>query len=461
MTVNVPIDDIYDQLPPEPARVYETLGISFPLDVDVAFAAAVCTLSPSLAQEHLQTLSTAGLLEPAPTRPAAVLVRGRVYRVPDSVRAHARDHYARRTGAPAGEPLPDLRRRALDYYLHTSTAAEHTLTPTHCALEREYLHVPADPVDLAQEEAALAWLQAQRDNLLAAVRTADTAGLDAMVWQLAHALWPLLRATHDYPLWFETHERALGAARRCHNGAAETEILNTWGIGLRGYGRHTEAADIFDKVLHRAREARDERAIAQALHEIGATHADAGRPADAEPFLARARGIRLRLTRNSRTEAQQRTHRRSVAVTDVCRGPVLSALGRDAAAVRILTAARATLIEAGDRLDAMRALAALGRAHAAAGGLDAGEAAGRQAVEECDQAGWTRWQARSRDLLGLTLQDAGHYDEAGALFRAALSLYDPIDSHEADRVRRHLTTLSTIAPTTGGGDSIASSPDTT
>jgi hypothetical protein len=120
------------------------------------------------------------------------------------------------------------------------------VTPTHRLAARDYAHPPAEPIQFDGEDGALAWPVAQRDNLFAAIRAAHADGLDTSLHQLAHARWPLLRTTHDCPLWFESHSLGLQAARRCGDWVAERELLGTSAVGLRGAGRFGEAVQAHD-----------------------------------------------------------------------------------------------------------------------------------------------------------------------------------------------------------------------
>ncbi|MGW0827106.1 tetratricopeptide repeat protein [Streptomyces sp. NPDC002845] len=439
------LDIRYQDLPPGAADLYRFLGGGlFVLDFDAALAAAVSGLSRAAACDALQVLHSARMIEAAGAAP----VRGTVYRFHDAARTHAAEYFAQEAAADQGEVL----RRALDYFLDTATRAERRLTPTHRPLGRDH-HEPAEPVEFDDDAEALAWLESQQGNLRAGIIAAADAGLDASVWQLTHALWPLLRAHHDYTLWDETHALALGAARRCQDTAAELEILGTWAVGLRGARRYDDAAEVFDQVLRLARKSADGRAEAQALHEIGATHLAAARPEEAEPFLLQARARRFLLARLAAADSDTRnavTYRRAVAVTDVCLGQVQLLLARPSEAVATFSSARATLLTVKDPIDAARALARLGRAHTLNGDPAQGERCGRRAITEFDGSGTPRWQAHSRELLAQTLQDTGRRDEAGALYQEAERIYTPISPPDADRVRQQLDGLS--AHTTTGED---------
>ncbi|MEU0108316.1 tetratricopeptide repeat protein [Streptomyces sp. NPDC006251] len=437
--VTAALDHAYAALPQDApaARVYRRLGALFVLDIDAPLTAAVCDLSIEDAADQLRLLRSVQLLEPAPAG-EELPERGAVYRFHDAARVHAR---GRAQAEAADGELDEVLRRALDFYLATTTAAELVLTPTHRRIARDYVYPVAQPIAFS-EAAALAWLVAQRDNLFAAIRAAHAAGLDTPLYQLAHALWPLLRATHDYSLWFESHSLGLQAARQCGDRAAERELLGTSAVGLRGAGRFDQATEAFTEVLSLARADHDERAEAQALHELGSVCLEVDRLDEAESLLVQARALRETLSRTSEDDLDRRTFQRSVAITDVCRGQVFLKAGRPAEAIEALTSARRTLIAARDPLDAGRALAWLGRAYAQEGDLKAGESYGRHAVSEFDQLGTARWCARSRELLGQTLQADSRLDEVRALYRQAIRLYEQVSRRDARRVRQALRQLA-------------------
>lgn len=435
--VNQALDQSYWALPrstPAPA-VYRRMASVFTVDFDVPLTAAACNLTCAEAATVLEQLHERNLIE----LHLESASRGRVYRFHDNARAHARALAAR--DATLGEP-EELLQRSLDFYLTNASAAEKILTPTHRPLRRDKVYPPAEPIVFADDATALAWLYAQRDNLLHAVRAAAAAGLDRSTWQLAHAIWPLLRSSHDYELWTESHELGLQAARRCGDREAEVEMLSTWGVGLRGAGNFEAAAQTFAAVLQLAREEHDRRAEAQALHELGSVNLHDGHPAEAEAFLLQARQQRIELGYASESETDQLTYTRAVAITNVCLGQAQLELHRPAEAIETLRAARTTLLDIQDAFDAARALAWLARAHAAGGASGEGEQEGRRAVAECEAAGSQRWRAHSRELLGHTLRDGGHLDLARGLYEEAAGIYSAVSRRDENRVRRHLQELS-------------------
>ncbi|MFJ5850533.1 hypothetical protein [Streptomyces sp. NPDC092903] len=422
----------YSSLPPATADLCRCLGLLFSPDIDIALTATMADLTPDAAEQHLQTLHSAGLLT---VKTPADPIRGTVYTLHDATRAYARSLAEER--ATDGE-TQERGSRVLDYLLAALTAAEVLLTPQHRRLTRTYHRPPAEP-PFRDEDGATAWLQAYAGHFLPAVRTAAAAGLHATTWQLTHALWCWLRLSHDYAAWSESHALAADAARADGDCLAQREILGTWGIGLRGEHRYDEAIEKFTAVLGLARDGRDGRGEAQALHEIGTTHLAAGRREPAGRFLGEARELRRDLLADAKEPEEQLAHRRSVALTDICLGELAIGLGQEA--VVRLTGARDTLLDIQDPLDAARARAWLGRAHALDGNFTAAEEEGRIAVGEFTALGTPRWIARSRELLGRTLVEAGRPAEGRDQLQQAQALFALAGPGDAERLRALLQRL--------------------
>ncbi|MDX3024957.1 hypothetical protein [Streptomyces acidiscabies] len=430
------LDHAYRSLPADsPARlVHRRMAASFALDIDPHMTAAVCNLTVAEAGTALGELHARRLIEPVTDNSA----RGPVYRHHDLARRHA----LALTEPPASGENTDVLRRGLDFLLATATAAERTLTPYHRRLNRTYRHQPAEPLVFPDDPAALAWLTAHSHHLLPAMRAATAHQLHESAWQLAHAFWPLLRATHDIVLWAESHRIGIDAARHCGDRIAEIELLMTWGVGLRAAHRFDEATATFRTVAGLAREAADRRAESQSLHERGATALHDDRPAEAEKLLLLAHAQRTALAESSTTDNDRDHFLRGTALTEICLGQARTALGRHTEAVSDLTRARAALLTLHDPLDAARALVLLARAHASIGDLDTAQVYGRQAVDECDAADSVRWSAHSRELLGHTALGLHDPERARTLYRQAHALYKTASNRDAERVDRHLQRLS-------------------
>lgn len=434
------LDVAYAALPPAPARLYRCLGLlPFTPDVDRALAAAA-GLAPRDAEDQLHALHRAGLLT---VKTEADPVRGTVYTLHDETRDHA---HSRAEDVVTDGEAEERARRVLDYLLHTLTAAERKLTPAHRHLPRTYRYPPTGTAPFTDAAGATAWVHAYGAHFLPAVRAAAAAGLHATTWQLTHALWCWLRLTHDYAAWSETHALAAVAARVDGDVLAQCEILGTWGIGLRGEHQYDTAIEKFTAVLDLARTAQDRRGAAQALHEIGATHLAVGRRDLAGQFLGEARHLRQTLLEAAEGPGERQAHRRAVALTDICLGELAIARCQGAEAAARLAGARAALLDIPDPLDAARAGTWLGRAHALAGDREAAETEGLRAVRECTALEAPRWIARSTELLGRTLLEAGRPAEARTWLQQARDLFAPISPGDVERVEAHLHRIATTPP---------------
>ncbi|GAA1188215.1 hypothetical protein GCM10009578_031840 [Streptomyces rhizosphaericus] len=133
------------------------------------------------------------------------------------------------------QPGTRWRRRLLDWYLPRPRLPNNG-SPSHCRLARDYVHPPAQ-LPFTSDVEAQTWLDFQHENLMLGVRIADASGMDNMVCQLVHAMWPWWRSHHNYLLWEEAHAIACRAVTRCHALEPERALLNTWGVGLRSSGR--------------------------------------------------------------------------------------------------------------------------------------------------------------------------------------------------------------------------------
>jgi tetratricopeptide (TPR) repeat protein len=418
--VQTALDESYRSLAPAAARGYRLLGLPPVRVFDAPVAAAACALAPAEVDRVLDELVEVNLIEDlAPDRAGGP----ERFRFHDLVRAHA--------GRLAGiEDTAEDRRgavhRVVDLYLATASAAEALLTPSHVGLDRDAALPPGQPPSFTDGRGALDWLDAERQHLMAALRTAADQGWDDTAWQLADALWPLFLRLRPYDLWIEAHEIGLAAARRARNRAGESRMLTSGGIGLQNAGRYDEAVSWFGLALEEARrDGGDPRGEAQALHGIGQSHRLAGRLAEAEDFFVRALALRETIG-----------YRRGAALTRVCLGDVALAAGRPGEAIAPLERARADLLAESDVYDAARALAFLGRARADEGRL-------RDALAEFGAAGSGHWQARVLEFLGETAQERGDAAAARDRFGQSLAGYEQLSAAaDAARLRGRLRDLS-------------------
>ncbi|MGX1914161.1 ATP-binding protein [Streptomyces phaeochromogenes] len=408
------LDDSYESLPVPAARLYRRLG-HLPLpELDGRIAAAAGGHTIHEADELLNVLVEANLLQdPGPDS----------YRFHDLIRLHARQRGTE-------DEADDAVRRVADWYLATVTEAEKLITPAQFTLDRDHVHQPYLATPFTDESGALHWLDQHRVNLMAMLRTAEDRRWHTLVWQLVDAMWPLFLKRRYYDLWIEAHERGLAAARLAGHAAAERQMLNSGAIGLSAARRIDQAIEWYGASRGAARLAGDRRDEGQALLGIGAAHYEAGRLTEAVPYLDRAIAAWM-----------ETGYSRGTGLARIVLGEIALAAGDPLLAVRHFDRAHATLTAVPDPHDTARALAFLGRARAAAGEYESGTAQLLSALGTFEHSGSVHWQARTLEMLGQTAQGSDRTDTARDYYLRSLALSAPISVEDAGRLRERLESL--------------------
>ncbi len=235
----------------EQQRVFALLAISPGPDIGLPAAAGLTGLPAREARAVLRALADASLLNLRPD--------GR-YAMHDLVRAYA---------TTLANDLPEpVRRSALarvvDFYLHTAHTADRLLEPHRQPIR---LDQPApDTHPLADIPAALAWLDTEHTNLLAAQHTAATHQRHQVVWQLAWTLttFHYRRGHHhdDVTVW----QTALDAAEHLPDPATRTLAHRLLGTSFAELGRHKEATGHLHQALALAERQHDPAQQAHTHH---------------------------------------------------------------------------------------------------------------------------------------------------------------------------------------------------
>ncbi|MCO8269057.1 tetratricopeptide repeat protein [Actinoplanes sp. TRM 88003] len=254
--VELALDLSYQGLPHDQQRLFRLAALHPGQDFDVYAAAALAGTGQAATQALLDRLGHDHLLQPAgPGR----------YTFHDLVRAYAV------TRAQDQDP-PPVRRKALtrlfDYYLVAAAAAMNALHPaeTHRRPPVEPVDTPAP--DLADPEAAAAWLETERPTLVAVA--AHTAAHDwpGHTTRLARVLYRYLQGADNNDA-LAVHGHALDATRDSGDLAGQGHALI--GIAIvhlrrgetgRGAGLMRDAVDLF-------RQVGDPLWEAVALHNLG------------------------------------------------------------------------------------------------------------------------------------------------------------------------------------------------
>jgi DNA-binding SARP family transcriptional activator/tetratricopeptide (TPR) repeat protein len=278
--VRATFDLSYVALKPEAQRLFRLIGLVPGTDLTVPVAAALVGQPAAvLVDRALAQLTDAHLLgQPAADR----------YLMHDLMRAYAQalteteDSAAERAAAT---------RRLYEFYLRTADAAARLLYPQMQRLPLPPQTDPVEPVAPADPAAALAWLEAERGNLVAAVERAAAHGPRPPAWLLVDALrgyfW-----MRRYPAdWLAAGRAALAASTMDSDDLGLAAAHLCLAQAYRFLSRHDTAIEHFSHAGTHAARAGWRPGAAAATGSIANLYRDQGRLAEAADYHRRARAI--------------------------------------------------------------------------------------------------------------------------------------------------------------------------
>jgi DNA-binding SARP family transcriptional activator len=436
--VRAALEVSYLAIPTAAQRMFRRLGLAPVPDLTAPAAAAIAGMSLDEARSALRQLTAANLLDEQPA--------GR-YRFHDLLRLYARqlaeaEDGQEESGAAVG--------RLLTWYLRGADAAARLL---HAELLR--LPLPATDaaaaVELASFGEALAWLEAERSNLVAAVAHSAEHRLRPPAWLLADRLRGYFSHRRHISDWRTVAEAGLAAANRDGDRQARAAAhfhlahlhqclsrfqdalehyttavdlagqagwpacgvaaLTNLGNIYRDLGQLEKSVDHHRRALATNQDRGDLGAQLVNRINLGAVERQRGRLRTATGHLHRA----LRLSRRPGYQHGAAAASSALAETyhDLCR--------LDAAAVHFARAL-ALYREVGDRAGTAAALSGL-----AAVELDAGRHAearrlARESAGLADEIGDRRWSAAAYHTLGRVCLRLGEAAQAIEHHQAALTL---------------------------------------
>ncbi|MCX2950964.1 AfsR/SARP family transcriptional regulator [Lentzea sp. NEAU-D7] len=301
----------YQQLTPDQQRLFRRLGLHTGEDFDAYLAAAVIGTTRAEAERLLDELLDAHLVQQKEN--------GR-YRLHDLLADHAK------ASVEPGERNEAIA-RILDHYLRGAEDSARRIAPGRPELDSAVTHELVDPPRFPTPFEALAWQEAERLNLRAAVYLAAYEGFYHHAWQLPHqfAHFLLLRGSGRERV--EVLNVALGAARHLGDLKARAEALRGLGsaymedgdpkaerdlrealdlmrqigdlrgeasvmglLGMIARERHEydRSLDHFERGVVLMRQAGAPTGVAAALHNIGINHAQLGRTEEALAYMGEA-----------------------------------------------------------------------------------------------------------------------------------------------------------------------------
>ena len=492
----------YQHLPAIVARAFRLIGLHPGPDFDSYAVAALADTSHDQAQQIVDRLARAHLVQaPRPGR----------YGMHDLLRTYA-THLADVEDSEA-ERRAGLT-RLFDHYLATAAAAMDTLIPAE-QHRRPRVPPPATPTPPMPDHAqARVWLDTERPTLTAVSAYTTAWGWPDHTTRLSTTLYRYLDAGGHFPDGLTIHTHALHAARHTaeptaeadallnlgriywrqgHYGQAahhlqralilaretgdrvgETNALLNLGVVDRRQGHYQRAAHHYQQALTLARETGDRHGEANALDNLGTIYQRQGHYQQATNHhqqaltLARETGDRhgeahtLRdlgtVHRRQGHYPQAADHHQQALVLfremgdrhgEACAlnriAETLLAIHQHHQARTQHTAALTLATQIGERYEQARAHNGLAHTHQVAGDRDQAFAEYTAALTLATQIGERYEQARAHNGLAHIHQVAGDLSQARHHWRHALALYTNLRVPDADDVHAHLTALDHAA----------------
>jgi DNA-binding SARP family transcriptional activator len=453
------------------AELFGMLGLLDSPEVGVPVVARLLDQPEDAAERALERLVDAQLLEtPAPGR----------YRLHDLLRLYARELAGERHPAP--ERAAALT-RALGLYVAAAWDAFELVRPGNSRLDRADDRWRGGGPGFDDQQAALAWLEAERSNLLIAIRqAAATPGVPPeIIIQIAHALFGFFLVRGHLRDWALVNQAALRAARELGDRAAEALAHNDLGLAQFEQGRYAEAVAHHQQTLAIGRDLGDRHVEAASLNNLGLVYERQGRYDESAACQQESLAIKRELgdrggqaislsnlgyvqTLLGRYEEAVACQRESLAIhRDTgdrrCQaislgnlGVVYERMGRYDEAVTCQRENLAIRRELGDRRGEAYGLHDLGIVYRRQGRPEESLASLRESLairrDQADPYG----QADSLKELGITLRALGRPDEARTHLRQALTLFEELQTTDADQVRALLAERAGSVGPTGRAD---------
>jgi tetratricopeptide (TPR) repeat protein len=459
------------QFPGLPAHPAGKLRPGWPGRCGRAAAARLLDQPESTTEIQLERLVDAQLLESRqPDR----------YQFHDLLRLYARQH------ASSQQPEPERRAaltRLLEFYTATAWQTQALLRPGDRRAAATHPRWRDGGRQFPDMVAALAWLEAERANLLAAIGQA-TAGTPkmpaALVGQLTRALFGffLVRGYWQDGAW--ANQTALEVARRAQDQAAQAHALIDLGALYRRLGRYHQALACSQDGFAIFRELGDRDSQAASLTNLGAAHRWLGQHDNAIACLRESLAIYqevgdrhgqahslsnlglayerlgqhdeavacLQESLAIRRELGAR-HGQAHSLTSL--GEVYRRLGRYRQAVACLQEGLAIYRELGDRHGQAISLSNLGAVNERLGEHDEAVARLQEGLAIYRELGGPYGQAAALRHLGETLRAVARHQQARAAWQEALAICQALQLPEADQIHAQLAALPSQDPEPANG----------
>jgi tetratricopeptide (TPR) repeat protein len=403
----------YRHLATEPARTFRLLGLNPGPDLDAYAAAALTGTTYAQARRMLELLARIHLSHR--TRP------GR-YSMHDLLRAYAADLAASQdSDAERHAALT----RLFDYYVAAAAAAMDALVPAERHIRPRVRGPVRSAPPVSGPGAARAWLDSEREVLVAVTTHVEAHGWPGHATVLAGTLYRYLETGGHFPDAITIHSAAHRAASRTRDRAAEATAHTNLGLVDWRQGRYRQAAGHHCNALRISREIDDRHGEAIALNNLGIVYERQGRLDQAAHHYQQAAALAAEL-------GDRTGEARSLANL----GGIDCMQGRYEQAVRHLRRSLVIFREIGDHQGESAALSGLGIVNGRQGRYEQAAEDYHQALAVASGIGDRPGEIEAHNGLGVVLLAAGHPEQAGAQHSAALALASGI-GERYEQARAH------------------------
>jgi len=399
LSVTAAFDLSYADLTHPQQRLFRRLGLVPGASFDAYAAAALDDISLGAARRCLDELFDQHLVtEVAPGR----------YRLHDLLREHAR------TLAAADNPAESnaAAERLLDYYLHTALAtSRYTARRPAAYSSPPPARTPADAPDVSDRARAVAWLEDERTNLLAAAGYAAASGQTQHAIRLADAMKSFLFGYGHWDQATALHRAVLAAACQAADQPGQAFALLQLGVLAHVTGDLASATASLTQAADLYRAVGDGAGQVEAFYFLGGTQRDTG------DYRASAASFRQALTLAGRLDDQV-----GQASALVGLGSAQLATGKYPAATTSYQQALALWRKTENRVGQAGALHGLGFVQLETGEYPAATASFQQALALARETRYRLGQALTLNALAAVQLETRDYPAADASLQQAIAL---------------------------------------
>ncbi|WP_248966264.1 tetratricopeptide repeat protein [Sphaerisporangium perillae] len=342
--------------------------------------------------------------------------------------------------------------RLYDHYLHTANAAAQLLYPHLIRLPQGAPPSEPAPAGFDGPSSALAWLDAEHVNLVAAITHAAQHGPRPAAWLLADALRGYLARRQHSIHWLTVTEAGLGAAHAEGDVHGQAALHLSTAHAYHTLGRRRQAIVHLGHVAELSRQAGWEEGQVTAFLNTGSVYGDLGQLEDAAENLLHALDLRRRfgshphhqlviLNNLGNTERERgrlgeaadyliralNVWRQLGSASGPCStlcsiGQVYHDLGRLAHGADYLYEALNLAHRSGDHAGEVDPLASLSRLHRDAGRVTEALEFARTAFRLSEDVGHHHWETVSCNALAASYDSLGRHQQAIDLYTRGLLL---------------------------------------